>query len=51
MAKKHYDGASNMSEIRQCTVIQFLLQGLHALYNHYYGHVLNLAVRDTIKQI
>ena len=46
-----YDGASNMSGIRQGTAAQFLLQEPRALYNHCYGHALNLAVGDTIKQI
>ena len=48
---QYYDGASNISWIRQGTAAQFLLQELHALYNHCYDHALNLAVRDTIKQI
>ena len=46
-----YDGATNMSGIRQCTAAQFLLQEPRASYNHCYGHALNLAVGDTIKNI
>lgn len=40
-----------MSGIRQGTAAQFLLQEPRALYNHCYGHALNLAVGDTIKNI
>ena len=39
-----YDGASNMSGIRRGTAAQFLLKEPRALYNHCYGHALNLAV-------
>ena len=39
-----YDGASNMSGVRQGTATQFLLQEPRALYNHCHGHTLNLAV-------
>ena len=39
-----YDEASNMCGIRQGTATQFLLQEPRALYNHCYGHALNLAV-------
>ena len=46
-----YDGASNMSGIRQGTATKFLLQEPRALYNHCYGDALNLAVGDTIKQV
>ena len=34
-----YDGANNMSGIRQGTAAQFLLQEPRALYNHCYGHI------------
>ena len=46
-----YDGASNMSGSRRGTAAQFLAIEPRALYNHCYGHALNLAVGDTIKQI
>ena len=46
-----YDGASNMSGSRRGTAIQFLAIEPRALYNHCYGHALNLAVGDTIEQI
>lgn len=46
-----YDGASNMSGIRRGTATQFLSEEPCALYNHCYGHALNLAVGDTIKQV
>jgi len=44
-----YDGASNMSGIRQgvATVIQ--AEQPNAFYTHCYGHSLNLAIADTIK--
>ena len=46
-----YDGASNMSGVRHGVATQFLSEEPRALYNHCYGHALNLAVRDTIKQV
>lgn len=46
-----YDGASNMSGIRRGVATQYLSEEPRALYNHCYGHVLNLAVGDTIKQV
>ena len=46
-----YDGASNMSGIRQGVATQFLSEEPRALYSHCYGHALNLAVGDTIKQV
>ena len=42
-----YGGANNMSGIRQGTATKFLLQEQHTLYNHCYGHALNLAVGDS----
>jgi len=46
-----WTGASNMSGIRRGTASQFLSEEPCALYNHCYGHSLNLAVEYTIKQI
>ena len=46
-----YDGASNMSGVRRGGATQFLTEEPRALYNHCYGHALNLAIGDTIKQV
>ena len=46
-----YDGASNMSGVRRGVATQFLTEEPRALYNHCYGHALNLAIGDTIKQV
>lgn len=43
-----YDGASNMSGK---TTVQIMSEEPHALYTHCYGHALNLALGDTIKQL
>ena len=45
------DGASNMSGVRHGVATQFLSEEPRALHNHCYGHALNLAVGDTIKQV
>ena len=37
--------------LRQGIATQCLSEELHALYSHCYVHALNLAVRDTIKQV
>ena len=44
-----YDGAINMSGVRRGVATQLLTEEPHALYNHCYGHALNLAIGDTIK--
>lgn len=45
-----YDGASNMSGIRNGVSSQIIAEEKRAVYTHCYGHALNLAVGDTIKQ-
>ena len=45
-----YDGASNMSGSRRGVAAQICGDEKKALYTHCYGHALNLAVSDTIKQ-
>ena len=45
-----YDGASNMSGCRNGVATQILREEKRALYTHCFGHALNLAVADTIKQ-
>ena len=44
-----YDGASNMSG-RSGDAAQISAEEPRALYTHCYGHALNLAAADTIKQ-
>ena len=44
-----YDGASNMSGIRNEIATQLCKEEPRAVYNHCYGHALNLAVSDAIK--
>ena len=46
-----YDGASNMSGRRSGMAVQIMSEEPRALYTHCYGHALNLAVGDTIKQL
>jgi len=45
-----YDGASNMSRSRNGVATQIAREENRALYVHCFGHVLNLAVADTVKQ-
>lgn len=40
-----------MSGIRRGVATEFLSEEPRALYNHCYGHALNLAIGDTIKQV
>ena len=40
-----------MSGVRRGVATQFLTEEPRALYNHCYGHALNLAIGDTIKQV
>ena len=44
------DGASNMSGSRRSVAAQICGDEKKALYTHWYGHALNRAVSDTIKQ-
>ena len=43
--------ASSMSGRRSGTAVQIMSEEPRALYTHCYGHALNLAVGDTIKQL
>ena len=45
-----YDGASNMSGARKGVATMIMQEESRALYAHCYGHALNLAVADTVKQ-
>ncbi len=45
-----YDGASNMSGIRNGVATQLLSEEKRAIFSHCYGHALNLAVGYTMKQ-
>ena len=45
-----YDGASNMSGNKNGVATQISTEEKRAIYVHCYGHALNLAVGDTIKQ-
>ena len=46
-----YDGASVMSGTKTGVCTRILEKESRALYTHCYGHVLNLAANDTMKQI
>ena len=45
-----YDGASNMSGAKKGVAAIIMQEESRALYTHCYGHALNLAVADTVKQ-
>ena len=45
-----YDGASNMSGSKRGVAVQIQAKESRAVLTHCYGHALNLAVGDTIKQ-
>ena len=45
-----YDGASNMSGARKGVAAIITREESRAVYTHCYGHALNLAVADTVKQ-
>ena len=45
-----YDGASNMNGSRSGVATQISREEKRALYTHCFGHALNLAVADAIKQ-
>ena len=44
-----YDGASNMSGIRNGVAVQIRKEKHRAVYTHCYGHALNLAASDAVK--
>ena len=46
-----YDGASSMSGVHSGVATQLMAEEPRALYTHCYGHALNLACSDTIKNI
>ena len=45
-----YDGASNMSGVRNGVATQIQEDEPRAIYTHCYGHSLNLAASDTIRK-
>ena len=45
-----YDGASNISGAKNGVAKQIRDREPRAVYTHWYGHALNLAVGDTVKQ-
>ena len=45
-----YDHASNMSGARKGVVTIITQEESRALYTHCYGHALNLAIADMVKQ-
>ena len=45
-----YDGASNMSGVRNGVATQIQEEEPRAIYTHCYGHSLNLAASDTVRQ-
>ena len=45
-----YDGASNMSGIKNGVATQIAKDEKHVMYTHCYAHALNLAVGNTIKR-
>ena len=45
-----YDGTSNMSSARKGVAAMITQEESRALYMHCFGHALNLAVADTVKQ-
>ena len=46
-----YDGAATMAEYKSGVAQQLVQEKRKVLYTHCYGHALNLAWADTIKQI
>lgn len=44
-----YDGASNMCGIRNGVAAQISSEETRSIFNHCYGHALNLATGETIK--
>ena len=45
-----YDGASNMTRVRNGVAKQLTVEEPRAIFTHCYGHALNLAVGDTVKK-
>ena len=45
-----YDGASNMTGVKKGVASQISSKEPRAIFTHCYGHALNLAVGDTVKQ-
>ena len=45
-----YDGASNMTGVKKGVASQIISKEPRAIFTHCYGHALNLAVGDTVKQ-
>jgi hypothetical protein len=45
-----YDGAANMAGVRNGVATQICKEEPRALFSHCYGHALNLAASDTVKQ-
>ena len=50
LRRQCYDGASNISGIRNGVATQICKEEPRAVYTHCYGHSLNLAAADAIKQ-
>ena len=48
---QYYDGASNMAGSKSGVATKIMSEQPKALYCHCYGHSLNLACRDAIKNI
>ena len=46
-----YDGASNMTGVRNGVLAQISAEESHAVFVHCYGHALNLAVGDCINSV
>ena len=45
-----YDGASNMTEVRNGVAKQLTDEEPRAIFTHCYSHALNLAVEDSVKK-
>ena len=45
-----YDGAANMAGCRSGVATQIAAEEVRAVYTHCYGHALNLAAGDTVRQ-
>ena len=46
-----YDRAGNMARIRSGLAAKIINLESRALYTHFYGHALNLAVQDMLKAL
>ena len=49
LSKVSYDGAANMAVARSGVAKQIIDEELRAIYTHCYGHALNLACGDAIR--